>query len=443
MKKIYLFNAIIFIVNILSCTTEPPPPSDENFNGEISLSVEDVSCTEAWLNLSIQNINKPVNVTVFRDDSAVINLNGITAAKDTILSDENLLPNKTYTYYAAMQADNQTPIASSKIHAATMDTTSHNFTWQSWTFGGEAGSSTLYDVAIIDENNIWAVGEIYLLDSLGMPDPTRYNLVVWNGTTWEVKRIPYLFEGQPFYHPVQSIFAFSADNIWFGGNGIVRWDGSKFIPMTLPISVWGLYQINKIWGSSSNDLYIVGNNGSIAHYQNDKWSKIESGTGLNINDIYGDYNERSSKYEILAPASNELQSYDRILININGNKVEQLSTEPIIYTISSVWFIPNRIYFLGGAGVYKKHSLKESNWKNRYNDVTSYYTYGIRGNNINDIVAAGGAGEVIHFNGMTWESFFNETRLAYGNYYSIAIKDNIITAVGIDAPRAAVIIGKR
>ena len=45
------------------------------------------------------------------------------------------------------------------------DTTSHNFTWETWTFG-EHSSSVLNDVAIIDENNIWAVGEIYMNDSL-------------------------------------------------------------------------------------------------------------------------------------------------------------------------------------------------------------------------------------------------------------------------------------
>ncbi len=44
-----------------------------------------------------------------------------------------------------------------------MDTTSHNFTWQTCTFG-EHSNSVLYDVAIIDENNIWAVGEIYMND---------------------------------------------------------------------------------------------------------------------------------------------------------------------------------------------------------------------------------------------------------------------------------------
>ena len=47
----------------------------------------------------------------------------------------------------------------------------------------------LYDVAIIDENNIWAVGEIYLNDSLGQPDPTPYNAVHWDGISWNLKKI--------------------------------------------------------------------------------------------------------------------------------------------------------------------------------------------------------------------------------------------------------------
>lgn len=45
--------------------------------------------------------------------------------------------------------------------------------------------------------------------------------------------------------------------------------------------------MNKIWGSSSNDLYVVGNSGNIARYNGSSWTKIESGTTANINDIWG------------------------------------------------------------------------------------------------------------------------------------------------------------
>ena len=67
-----------------------------------------------------------------------------------------------------------------------MDTTSHNYTWQTFTFGGDAGSSSLNDVAIIDENNIWAVGEIYFKDSLGNRIRNLKCCIHWNGNKWEL-----------------------------------------------------------------------------------------------------------------------------------------------------------------------------------------------------------------------------------------------------------------
>ncbi len=44
-------------------------------------------------------------------------------------------------------------------------------------------------MAIIDENNIWAVGEIYLNDSTGQPDPHPYGIIHWNGTEWNVQKL--------------------------------------------------------------------------------------------------------------------------------------------------------------------------------------------------------------------------------------------------------------
>ena len=84
---------------------------------------------------------------------------------------------------------NHTDIQSEAVTVTTMDTTSHNFTWQTFTFGGQGGSSTLFDVAIINENDIWAVGEMYVYDSTGAP--VLYNAVHWDGSKWELKRIKY------------------------------------------------------------------------------------------------------------------------------------------------------------------------------------------------------------------------------------------------------------
>lgn len=86
-------------------------------------------------------------------------------AGDTVIMDEGLLPSQTYTYRAKVQSP-ALPIwlggnLTSQVQVRTMDTTSHDFTWQIYTLGDGTGSSCLYDVAIINDTLAYAVGEIY------------------------------------------------------------------------------------------------------------------------------------------------------------------------------------------------------------------------------------------------------------------------------------------
>ncbi|MDA3870889.1 MAG: hypothetical protein PF551_00880 [Candidatus Marinimicrobia bacterium] len=87
--------------------------------------------------------------TIKRNDSTIIN--GWMIDNEEIVTDENLEPNTQYTYKAYSKNDE-----SEIVTAITMDTTSHDFTWTIDTLG--IYGSSLRDVAIIDENNIWVVG---------------------------------------------------------------------------------------------------------------------------------------------------------------------------------------------------------------------------------------------------------------------------------------------
>ena len=419
----FIFSSLI----LLSCKKDNPVPPEQQ--PQVNLTLEDVSCTEAWIKLSTNNISIPTDVELQKDGSfyRTISLN----LPDTVLYIDSLLPNKTYSFKSIIQSVNQS--IRDSVSVATLDTTSHNFTWQTWTFGGQAGSCTLYDVAIIDENNIWAVGEIYLNDSLG--NTISYNAVHWDGTNWEVKRILYL-NG---FAPMTAIRAFNENDIWFGIGYLIHWDGTSYKEMSIPD--WHI-RTNKIWGTSSNNLYIVGNNGNIAHYQNDQWSRIESGTDLNINDIYGAYNNRTNKWEILTPAANVLQSLDRDLLFITNNSAEHLDTSPVTGTLRTAWFIPDRIYLIGGGGIYKKALLTDSLWEAKHKGITNYSTNRIRGNALNNIVLTGGGGEILHYNGYSFKSYLNQTQIN-GNYYSVDLKNNMIIFVGNDSPAAVIAIGTR
>jgi|WetSurMetagenome_2_1015567.scaffolds.fasta_scaffold99401_2 hypothetical protein len=431
----FVSTAILFLNN---CdTTDPPiiPPPDLR---KITLTFEDASCTEIWLRIKADSITLPVEIKLMQE---TIQQNITLTVKDSVLYIDSLNPNQTYNYQAILSTD--TTIKSEKVNAQTLAPTSHNFTWQTFEFG-QHSSSVLYDVAIIDENNIWAVGEIFMNDSLGNPDPKRYNAAFWNGTEWTVQRIPYFYQGQPFYNPIYSIYSFSNNDIWFCGNGVIRWNGSQYIPISIPTSVWGPYNMNKLWGTSSNDLYVVGNNGNIAHFNASAWTKIESGTTLNIYDIWGDINPKTNEYEIIALASNIYQGLDRAIIKIKNNSSELINDLGVSNTISGIWFKTGEKYILStGGGLYQKSNLSENIWSKWFQGFTQYYIFKIRGNGLNDIVGAGGVGEIVHFNGLTMQSYFNETKLIGGNYYSISIKSNNVVSVGENYSRAIITWGKR
>ena len=430
-KQAFILQILAIAALVISCNSPNGP-----MNNSLTLSAE-VSCTEAWLKLSANNVSLPKGVTLTRDGNSIFNFTLTT--RDTTLYDSTLVPNKSYTYQALLS-----PLGgqSNKVVATTLDTTSHNFSWQMFTFG-EQSSSVLYDVAIINENDIWAVGEIYTkdsytYDSLGnWIDP--YNAIHWDGEKWGLKRIYYNYNGSYLWSPIRTIFAFNENDIWFGTN--LHWNGKTYEqPFSSVLTGWS---VNKLFGTSSNDLYAVGNSGNIAHYNGTYWQKIESGTPLNINDIYGSYNNKTNKYEILTVASNILSSLDREIIQINNSQANIIDKKGVQGTLSSVWFKPNTKYYVGGGVIYEKNKLNESKWKNNPFDVTRYYTYKMRGLEVNDIAAVGGVGEVLHYNGEKWKSYIEEVGLSRGNYYSVTMKENLIIAVGYNSRQAAITIGWR
>jgi hypothetical protein len=217
---------------------------------------------------------------------------------------------------------------------------------------------------------------------------------------------------------------------------VQHWDGTQFNAIDLPISLWGQNQINKIWGNSSSDIYLVGNSGAIAHYNGTSWSKIESGTNLQFLDIYG------SGGEILAVCTQN-NPPGRGIFSITGNSTTQISSTPIQYELFGAWFVPNRHYYVVGSGIYEKRLLSESSWKDIAGGITRNFTTKMRGNGLNDVFVVGAFGECLHYNGVTWKSYIDETGFSSGAYTSVAVKGNLVVVGGGANANAIITIGRR
>jgi len=457
-EKVFVLHFLLLTLVLLSfisasCnTTQPPPPVNK---GTAELTVEDASSTEVWLNVKTQNITLPTELKLFRNDSVtqIFNLR----SPDTLLYDNDLQPNKTYNYkvaYTGGSAGGGQTIQSKTVTAATMDTTSHNFTWQTFTFGGANGSSVLNDVAIISENNIWAVGEIHTADTDQFDSSgvwvQPYNAVHWDGNSWKLKRIIVNFRGNATFIPLEGIFAFTSKDIWLVGSLPIHGDGVNWQIYDVRNITNSNLSLSKAWGSSSDNMYFVGRGGSIAHYNGSPsgagWTKINSPTGVNstdfnIYDIYGDYDEKEGKYEIMADGTSS-QSHERVILGIKKLSAVKVSSQGINWALGGIWFESNKNYYVIGDGIYYKHLISDKQWKTL--NITNVVTTAIDGKGANDIIIAGSFGEVLHYNGIVWKSYKGNSLPNEANLMkSISYKGNTVCVVGTNGYEAILYLGKR
>jgi len=418
----YFFYLLISPLLFQSCEKSTNPV----ISGQVTLTVEYIGVTEAYLRLRIKNIGIPLDFQLFRDDSLL--QQGYLIATDTLLLDTLLLPAQSYSYQVILFKDTKPFTKSEMVSLTTLDTTSHDFQWEVIELPSPHGSGALYDVAIIDENNIWAVGEIYS-DSAQPWLP--YNAVHWDGEQWELKRINY--SGSPW--PIKSVFAFSSNEVWF--DAFVRWNGTNFIQLPIPDILIG-HGINKMWGTSNTDLYVVGSSGLIAHYDGAQWQRIESGTELAIKDIYGARKNENGQYKILCVAEHISPGGSKIL-SVENKKVRELPTNGLLsWGLWGIWFVPSRHYVVVGSGVWRSH-LAEGFWS-RDNKLPRLFSTSISGQGLNDIVVCGAFWFLAHWNGATWHTYFPRTS---GSFTSIQIKQNLIIAVGGIERKAVIVSGKR
>ena len=428
--KVFLLLCLLFLTQ-LSCST-----TDPKLEPDLKLELKDVSCTEAWLQLTTNNIQLPATINLFKNNTVVQTFS--LSTKDSLLYIDSLLPNQTYRFHTTIQSYNN---ASNELTVTTLDTTSHDFAWQTFVFGDPSTgySSILYDVAIIDENNIWAVGEIYMYDSLGQT--IRYNAMHWDGQSWELKRIFYYGACSAVTFPaLKAIWAFDSNNIVITNGGSIGWFNGDSVNLDCEVNPLLTGAINKIWGSSRTDLFVVGNEGNIAHYHNGIWTKIESGTTTDLTDIYGTPDDK----EIWSCGWSYNDGRVSIL-SIKENNIEsiwdsQTNTTLNIYRgtlLNSLYANGNKEFVFVGGQVLR-HSLFDKSkvkleWIKTYNGSKvlelGNYGYRIKGSNKNNIFAAGDAAMIWHFNGSTWfknsELYNLDDRL-----YGLAVAENTIIAVG-------------
>lgn len=151
------------------------------------------------------------------------------------------------------------------------DTTTQNFTFETYEFGDGFTSSNFADVWVFDENNIWAVGFLNSKDTIiDGQHVYNTNIIKWNGTSWKV--LPYSGTTSGIY----GIWANDSSDIFFTHGLVHRYYHGQFSTFDFSgMDFSGGRAIHKLWGSKSDNVWGVGPWGTIVHYNGTIWTQIE------------------------------------------------------------------------------------------------------------------------------------------------------------------------
>ena len=416
---------LVFSFLLLAFWACPKPEPDPPRHTTINLAVSDRWTHSITLDISVEDVSEPCIVLLEQDHEPIDTLEIIIA--DTSIIIENLNPQTNYTYQAFFTQEGIYEDSSQSIQTATLDTTNHDMNWEIQTIG--ISGSMLRDVHIVNENDIWVVGQIVLDDpdsSWNGTGKKTFNAAHWDGNEWEYMRI---INSEELY----SIFYFNENDIWVSSGFPKHWNGEEWTMyhlqnMGIPASV------EHCWGTSSDNMYFVGYGGSIVYYNGSEFTKMESETDIDFHDIWGidDNHIWASGYKSSVPGGGIFMFFD----GENWNTIHKYNYPedmhaPIESMVRSVWTNNMNYLYLTGFSGQLIYDIRNDTF-NHEDGASEWIQFRTRGTSESDVFSVGQGSEISHYNGSSYYVYPTVKGAGAGHIFwvGIDIKENLVVAVG-------------
>lgn len=426
-----LFTSTIALFLISNCDTTEPPLIESI--DTLSLIVEKTSHTSIMLHLVSTAHNKNALLVLERTqagNNVEIMFSESLTTLDTLIVDNNnglgLKLDTEYKYQAIIKRTNDDEIINSGniVTTRTKSAVSQEFSWQEYSYG--EWQSGFSDIWGLDENNVYMTGFI-------KTDSISYYLVKWNGSELE-----FLNEGGGI-----GIFGFAKDDIWTVTNSVRHFDGSTWeridgytkdnqsFPRDTILFNNRVY--HALWGTNSNNLYLVGQSDNIVYWDGNKASELFGTTNINLTEIHGyDKNFIITTGTAGVPPS--------IALKYIGKKWEVIEGLDYNYQFYGCYVVSPKEYYIAGAKIFRYYNEK---WEEVVGDSLGM-KIDIKGDkSTGEIVAVGRVNTVLHWNGVQWINIGKDISSETNNLQSVYIVNNKIFAVGTNGVAAKLFIGTR
>jgi hypothetical protein len=238
-------------------------------------------------------------------------------------------------------------------------------------------------------------GEIDIEDLTKWEEEPPVN-IEWREAVPPPNSAEYVWESRyPQNNDLYAIWGFSAEDIFtVGSNGtILHFNGKTWSPMDSPTSE-SLYGI---WGTASNNVYVTGENGTLLRYDGVSWKVIDSGTNMDLHKIWG-----SSSDDIFITTIRFAK-----ILHYDGNGWDILTTplEERTTILAGIWGTsPYNVYAVGSFNAilhWDGYEWEAISRREKPEDFV-HITYGIWGSAADDIYVVDGLRCIKHYDGKSW-----------------------------------------
>jgi RHS repeat-associated protein len=184
---------------------------------------------------------------------------------------------------------------------------------------------------------------------------------------------------------LEAVWGSSSSNVFAVGrnNTIVHYDGSAWTSMS-----GATHWLYGVWGSSPSDVFAVGWAGTIDHYNGSSWTAMSSPTSYQLMGVWG-----SSSSDVFAVGAGGT------IVHYNGTSWSTMTSGTTV-DLHAIWGTSSsNVFVVGNSGKILRYN--GTSWSTMTSGTTNDL-YGVWGSSGSDVFAVGGSSTILHYNGSAW-----------------------------------------
>jgi hypothetical protein len=239
--------------------------------------------------------------------------------------------------------------------------------------------------------SMWgADGELFVCGEKGL-------ILHHDGSKWSMQETP-----EDFLE-LNNVFGSAVDDVWaVGQDGVIlHYDGTSWSRSPSGATAG----LRDVWGASASEAWAVGTGGLILRYTPaDGWVKADSPISVNINAIHG-----TAADNIFAAAeAGTLLYYDGTTWTAEKARPNGISSN---LPLRDLWTAPTGECFVAVDGTFMLRRSATGTWsQDDTRQINSLYC--VWGVNATDAYAAGLNGQIVHYDGSSWQ---RQSSQSYGS----------------------------